>query len=210
MLLDLKKLFAKYNITPKGCIQVGCHFFEEQSLYRSLFINDFVLIEPSKSAFEVIEGKIDHSEGNYTLFNVACGAENGEAIMNVETANGGMSNSLLKPDKHTEMYPSIVFHDTEKVEVRKLDSLPFDRARFDFLNIDVQCFELEVLKGAVETLQHIRWIVAEVNQVGASLYENCTNIFEMDEFLKPFGFYRPEEPNWIGGAWADSLWIKKI
>lgn len=209
MLLDLKQLFIKYNIKPNGVIQVGAHFFEEKELYESLSINDFVLIEPCRKAFKVMRERTNAHIANYTLFNVACGEENGEGTMHVETANGGMSNSLLKPDKHTEMYPSIVFHDTEEVEVRKLDSLPFDRTKYDFLNLDTQCSELMVLKGATETLKYINWIVAEVNQVGASLYENCTNILELDEFLKPFGFYRPEEPKWIGGKWADSLWLKR-
>jgi hypothetical protein len=76
----------------------------------------------------------------------------------------------------------------------------------NFLNIDVQGFELEVLKGSKKTLRGVNYIYSEVNR--AETYENCAQIGDMDEFLLFNGFNRVETI-WSGGIWGDALWIRE-
>ena len=77
---------------------------------------------------------------------------------------------------------------------------------FNFINIDVQGYELEVFKGGKKVLESIDYILSEVNN--AEVYENCVNVSELDVFLREFGFERVE-PNWEGGTWGDAFYIKK-
>ena len=76
----------------------------------------------------------------------------------------------------------------------------------NFINIDVQGYELEVFKGATNTLKHIDYIMSEVNT--DEVYEGCVLIDELDEFLVTFGFNRVET-NMAGGLWGDAFYIKE-
>lgn len=210
MLLELPSLIRKYNMNITGVIQVGAHHGQEVQLYTKLHIAPIILIEPARRAFNFLEAKYGDSYPLIRLFNCACADYEGESEMFIETHNQGMSNSLLEPARHLQQYPDIAFDGgKEKVKVRKLDGLEFDRQQFNFLNMDVQCAEMLVLKGAVQTLENIDYIISEVNNVGAELYKGCTDIVEMDKFLDELGFIRPENPSWIGGTWSDAFWLRK-
>lgn len=211
MLIDFKKAVAKHRIQIKGVIHVGAHFGQEYPIYKELGIDSIIFIEPCQKAFTVLKDLFTDTPG-VSLLNYACGAIKGDAIMNVEQANQGMSNSLLAPAKHLEQYPSIQFTDKEQVRVITLDELlqmrdqilrDFDTPviKANLLIMDVQGYELEVLKGAPETLQHIDYIYTEINR--DEVYEGCAKVWEMDAFLKDF---TRVETSWAGGAWGDAIY----
>jgi hypothetical protein len=76
----------------------------------------------------------------------------------------------------------------------------------NFINIDVQGYELEVFKGSENLLNSIDYIITEVNR--DEVYENCVRIESLDEFLSKYGFIRVET-DWAGHTWGDALYIKK-
>lgn len=200
MLIDLTYLIKKYRPKITGAIHVGAHYGEEYEIYIHNKIYDIVFIEASKVAFDILSSK---SFGLGTvLLNVACGSYAEKKIMHVETFNKGQSNSLLKPAKHLEHYPLIVFDKTEEVQVIPLDNLMLKA--YNFLNMDVQGYELEVLKGATETLNHIDYIYTEVNV--DEVYEGCAKLKDIDQFLK--GFTRVETVMTRQG-WGDAFFISK-
>ena len=126
--------------------------------------------------------------------------------MFTEKENKGMSSSLLEPSLHTKQYPHINFNDKEKVEVTTLDEdLKNSTLDYDFINIDVQGYELNVFQGAIKTLPQINYIISEVNR--DELYKNCAKVDELDEFLRDFGFSR-EMTSWDGQTWGDALYVK--
>jgi hypothetical protein len=126
--------------------------------------------------------------------------------MFIETANQGQSCSLLEPGTHLKLYPHIQFSKKETVNVEKLDNIPFDRSKYNMINIDVQGAELEVFKGAVNTLRHIDIIYAEVNT--EEVYKGCALMDEIDSFLAGFGFNRVAQAFPCGNAWGDALYLK--
>jgi hypothetical protein len=136
---------------------------------------------------------------------LALGNENKSMSMYVETANSGQSSSILKPVIHLQQYPHIKFDNTEEVEMRRLDDMDLDVQNFNFINIDVQGYELEVFKGGVKTLENIDFIMSEINR--DEVYENCTKIDELTDFLSKFGFEFVEQ-TWDGGTWGDGFFIK--
>jgi hypothetical protein len=117
--------------------------------------------------------------------------------------NLGMSNSLLKPKKHLEYYPSIAFEETEVVLVNRLDD--FKITDCNLLVMDVQGAELLVLKGATETLKYIDYIYTEVNI--QEMYEGCALMGDLDNYLKDFT--RVETKLTRKRSWGDALYIKK-
>lgn len=200
MYIKINKIIEKYKIPVSGVIHVGAHFGEEYLSYISAGIYNIHFFEASNRTFSRLKFQV----GCSPCYNFALGAVESKSTMYVETSNQGQSNSLLKPLLHSKQYPQITFDETEEVTVRPLDS--FNIKGCNFLNIDVQGFELEVLKGSEQSLPAINYIYSEVNR--AETYENCAQIGEMDGFLSRHGFKRVETI-WAGGIWGDALWVKQ-
>ena len=132
--------------------------------------------------------------------------------MYVETVNKGMSCSLLKPVNHLELYPQITFDSTIEVNQTSLDSYfeenDIDIIKFNMINIDVQGYELEVFKGAINSLTMIDYVMTEVNL--DELYEGCPMMEDLDEFLGDlFGFKRVAQRIVGNNTWGDALYIKE-
>jgi FkbM family methyltransferase len=87
-----------------------------------------------------------------TLNTVALGDENGTATIQVpKTTNSGMA-SLVQLDKTpTPGWENFDNFPRMKIETRTLDSYEFDQV--DFIKIDVEWFELNVLQGAENTIR---------------------------------------------------------
>ena len=66
---------------------------------------------------------------------------------------------------------SLYFNRKKEVNITRLDDEEFDRSKFNFINIDVQGYELEVFKGATKTLESIDLILAEINK--EEMYKDC-------------------------------------
>lgn len=203
MLIDLRLLLNKHNVTVTGIVHAGAHYGQEYETYAKIGVKDIIFIEPSKPAYHILCSKFLRNT-NIHLFNCAIGAKSFKTKLYVESANKGMSNSLLVPAKHTKQYPEIKFHSREDVQVYKLDSLQFDRHKYNMLYMDIQGYELEALKGAIETLKYIDCIYTEVNR--DELYKGCARIEQLDLFLTEF---ERVHTDWAGGTWGDALYVRK-
>jgi FkbM family methyltransferase len=188
----------------KGIIHIGGHYGQEYDLYRVLNV-PVIFFEPLSNNYRILKDKVKNND-NVQTFQCALGNENKKILMNVETANNSQSSSILKPKKHLEQYPHITFDHTEEVHMFRLDDIEIEKENYNFLNIDVQGYELEVLKGSADVLKNIDYIISEVNR--DEVYENCAKVEELDQFLNQFNFKR-NETNWMGGIWGDAFYIKK-
>jgi FkbM family methyltransferase len=203
MLLDFESICNKYNLEIKGVIHIGAHYGQEDSLYTNRNIKNRMYFEPLEKNFNILKTKVSK---NAILHKIALGNEEKNVDMYVESANLGMSSSILKPQHHIIQYPHIVFNEIENVKMDKLDNIDFNRDDYNFINIDVQGYELEVFKGAEKTLNHIDFIISEINNV--HLYENGTLLNDLINFLSQYNFELVEE-NWAGQTWGDGFFIKR-
>lgn len=201
MLLDLENLVKKYNMNIKGVIHIGAHFGEENSVYDNLKIKNRVFFEPLEKNYT----KLLENVGDHITYKLALGNESKQIEMFVEEANQGQSSSILKPILHLTQYPHIQFNHTEFVEMKRLDDVGLENEKYNFINIDVQGYELEVFKGAEKILSSVDYIMSEINR--DEVYQDCTKINDLIDFLKPYGFELVEE-DWAGHTWGDGLFIK--
>ena len=75
------------------------------------------------------------------------------------------------------------------------------------MNLDVQGYELEVLKGSNNTLNGINHIYTEINT--KYLYKDCVLLDELDAWLDQKGFVRVELSMCMHFDWGDALYIRR-
>jgi len=203
MLISFTNLKRKYNMNITGIIHIGGHFGEEINEYVNAGIQDIVIFEPLESNFNILFENVNNLNANILGHQVALGPEEKNVEMYV-SSNEGLSSSVLKPKVHLTQYEDITFNQIEKVEMKTLDS--YNYTDYNFINMDVQGYELEVLRGAKETLKNIDYVYCEVNR--DEVYEDNAYVEEIDQFLSTYGMTRVET-NWEGGTWGDALYIKQ-
>ena len=207
MLLDYFKVKQKYNMNITGVIHIGGHYGQELDVYaKDDNIKYITLFEADKDNYKVLKAKVDSMKIDKEIFAIhkGLGPFSCEMKFYKERDNQGQSNSVLKPKIHAVQYPGIKFNEITKVQIEPLDRYECSNI-FNFMNIDVQGFELEVLRGAKKTLKNIKWIMTEVNR--DEVYENCCMVDEIDNFLLPYGLRRVET-DWAGNTWGDALYVK--
>ncbi len=189
----------------KGVVHIGAHYGEEIHEYVDNGIQKITVFEPLSKNFEVLAKRLQNVNANIQGYQVALGSQKGTATMYL-SSNEAQSSSILKPKEHLEHHPDVTFDGTEEVEVSVLDD--YDLGDANFINMDVQGYELEVLKGGKETLKNIDYVYCEVNR--GEMYESNAMIDDIDEYLSDYGFERVETywpETWY--KWGDALYIKK-
>jgi FkbM family methyltransferase len=189
----------------KGIIHIGAHHGQEVEDYINSGIQDIIMFEPLSYNFEVLEKNLRDANANISAHQVALGNEEKMVSMYLSD-NEQMSSSILKPKKHLQNHPTVHFNGVEEVEMKRLDSFSEETSNFNFINMDVQGYELEVLKGGAETLNHVDYVYCEVNR--DEVYENNAYIEELDDYLANYNMERVET-DWSGGIWGDALYVRK-
>ena len=146
---DTAKFWSKdfevreYNrISPRGklAIDIGAHV----GIWTRRLAKDFENVIAFEPLQKHIECHKKNCEGldNITLHEVAMSNENGTNTIRTTNFNSGMS-TLIKKRKTKNS-------STHTIETRTLDS--FDLPEMDFIKIDVEGWEQQVLEGAKNTI----------------------------------------------------------
>ena len=189
----------------RGIVHIGAHYGEEIQEYVDNGIQNITVFEPLSKNFNILSQRMQNVNADIQGHQVALGSKKGTATMFL-SSNEAQSSSILKPKQHLELHPDVSFDGTEQVEVSLLDD--YDIGESNFINIDVQGYELEVFKGGKKTLDKIDYIYCEVNR--DEVYEGNAMVEDLDEFLSSYGFVRVET-KWPETyyTWGDALYIKK-
>ena len=204
--INLNSAINKYDMNITGVIHVGGHFGEEYHTYKNInTINKIVFFEPDKESFLQLLETTSH-DNRVQCFKKGLGSFSGTSNFYRSSDCEGQANSTLEPLIVKDIYPSIVFTETDNIEIETLDKYNFS-SDYNLLNMDVQGGELNVLLGASNTLKNIQYVLTEVNTV--ELYKNCAIIEDLDYFLEKYGFKRVETGlETETQTWGDALYIK--
>lgn len=189
--LRFMRRLRSLGVDRRGVIHVGAHEAQELPEYLAFGFERQLWIEPQPAIYDRLIAKLPKVPG-VKAARVACGDQPGQATMHVLENNDGMSNSLLEPKLHLDEYPQYARGGTFTVNVARLDDVVeeqgFKTTDFSLLAIDVQGFELHVLRGAPRTLAGVAAVVAEVYT--RELYAGCAMLDEVDAFLAGFDLRR--------------------
>jgi FkbM family methyltransferase len=224
MLMPLPELIERHRMRISGIVHAGAHSGEEAAVYERCGIERVLWVEADPDLMATL------NENVYPLGHVtacAClGARDGdEVVFHVaEGAAGrdrGQASSVLALGTVRQAHPEVRYVAEHRMRTRRLasvvaESWPWSEPA-DFLNLDLQGYELECLKGAEALLRGMRWIYAEINE--DPLYEGCALLPEMARWLGERGFrlvekklYGAQERTqrdipWFG--WGDALFAKE-
>jgi FkbM family methyltransferase len=139
--------------------------------YSFAFLNKgaFVLsFEPNKEAFDCLKYNLKDYPNSH-IFNYAVGAFSGKVNV-IKSPNAGAS--ICERSKDGD------------IELRAIDS--FNLERVDFIKIDVEGFELDVLRGAVKTIQKFKpKLYIEINEgTLAKMGVTPKNVFDFLDLFK--------------------------
>ncbi len=159
-----------------------------EELKRTGWSGKVFSFEPLSDAYAKLRGKAQASEG-WLTFPFALGDENGEST--IQIAGNSYSSSLLQfSNDFKQLRPDASPVGSETVTIRRLDDVVREE-RLDFegpvmLKLDVQGFELSVLRGALETLPRVSVLQCELALIPS--YEGGATFVEVREFLRERGF----------------------
>lgn len=178
--LDMLKTKHKYY--PEVVLDVGVADGTPE-LYEAFAKSHFILFEP----LEEYNEKMKKIAKNFSLNKVdiemcALGSKNEEQFMNV---HGGLPRSSLCKEVGDENVNGV----QRKIDVKRLDSFiqkyDLDKKSL-FLKVDVQGFEIEVLKGAEVLFPNIDVIVLEVSFFG--LYDSNAEFYDVVSYMYDKGY----------------------
>lgn len=215
---DLLKVF-KHN-DKLTILDVGGCEGEESIRYSRLFPNARIFIfEPLPSNQILIkqnltEYQIEHA----TLIPMAVSNEDGTADFYVSSGHpeyqekelnwdfGNKSSSLLEPEK-SNIHNWLRFNEKITVNTISLDSFLIQNkiTEIDFVHMDVQGAELNVLIGAELSLKKIKAMWLEVADV--HFYKNQVLRKDIEHFMKDKGFYLLKSE--MEGKSGDQFYINK-
>ena len=198
-------LFLNKDI--RGIIHIGAHELEELPEYLNHKLYRIIWVEANPYKYKYIEKEIKNYDQMF-LAKFAAGYKEEEKTLNI--ANNGESSSILEFGTHEISYPDIIYTSKVKVNIKPLDAWldenKVKRNNFNFLNIDIQGYELEALKGMTKQLKTFDYIYMEVNF--CEVYKGSPNISDIDKFLLNFNFQRVGTIKTKYG-WGDAIYAKE-
>ncbi len=170
-------------------LDVGAHLGQFGELLRRVGYEGRIMsFEPVLPVFAALT-KAAAADEHWETHRLALGAEDGTAELNVPRATDFASfllpnaYSVAEFDGHTEV------ERTEQVPVRRLDGIVDEYAPAGarlFLKLDTQGWDLEVLKGAKQTLERVAALQVELSF--QPVYDGSPSAGEVRRYLAERGF----------------------
>ena len=170
-----RTLVKKEDVVFDVGAHIGCTALLFSDLAKSVYA-----FEPSPTTFLLLQKNVLHSKKqNIFIHNFGLGSETGGSTLTFDPLNrsGGFVSNQIQAS---------VGHIVEKIVIHRLDEEinSLNVSKIDFIKIDVEGFEGQVLRGAMQTLTlHRPVVVLELNHW-------CLNAFQRTSVPDFFDFLR--------------------
>ena len=149
--------------------------------------------EPDPRAITQFKRNINNP--NVCLVESAIGSINGKTQFHQSNGDDNFkdwnqSGSIRKPKTHTEEWPWVKFDSVIEVPILRLDDWMMLQglSTIDFIWADTQGAEIDLIKGAINTLKITRFFYTEYSDV--EWYEGQVTLQEIDDLLDDFHLVR--------------------
>jgi FkbM family methyltransferase len=206
---DVIKILSQIKSTQSELVlfDVGSNIGQSIELYKQHFSDAQIhAFEPSSKTFEILKEKT--SKYNAVTYNkMGVGAENAQQLFRENELSD--VSSFLEPT--LEMWGKVVAE--EMVPIITIEEYMKSKniVNVDFLKIDTQGFDFEVLKGAFTPMDEGRITLIQLEMTLKELYKNLPTMDEIIQYLfranyKLIAFYGFHNKN-IAAQWTDGLFI---
>jgi FkbM family methyltransferase len=182
-----------FRIAEVNCVlDVGAHYGEFAQLLRGFgYSGRIISFEPDPESYKLLAERALR-DTHWCARRMALGSENGTAMLNI--MHHSQLNSLRVPSAAgISIIPEdgMTVKSVEHVPLQRVDSI-FDDCVGGiatprvFLKVDVQGYDLEVLRGATISMPYIVALQSEVSL--KPIYEQAPSFSEAIHFLQSLGF----------------------
>ena len=200
--------FEKYFKEKKGVFHIGANDGMERDWYKLHEFPRVLWFEPNRSIFERLCINLLEYPNN-TAYCLGVHDTLKTATLHI-ASNKGLSSSILEFGTHKRYRPDIKFIRHEVINLVRMDDFIRDNNLnmddFNFLNIDVQGVELNVIKSFGDLIAKFAYIYTEINE--EELYKEGCLVREIDKYLGLYGFKRAMT-HMTPYKWGDALYVKK-
>jgi FkbM family methyltransferase len=204
MLIPINELVSDWNVNPESVLHVGAHEAEESAEYERHNWTPVIWIEAQPKLVQQLRETLDpvkHTVMEAAVFNVD------DLELEFKISSNSQSSSLLNFGTHSRDYPEITVVENLKVRTSRLETILESGNIPEFLNLDIQGVELPALESLGDLIKSVRFIYTEVNRI--EVYEGCSLIGEIDEFLNTHGFKKLTSRWHYLEGWGDALYGRK-
>jgi FkbM family methyltransferase len=141
------EFYSQFTKSGGLCIDVGANLGARTEAFLSIGC-EVIAVEPQASCIRALEKKFEHHP-QVTIVPAALGRQAGTAELHVSPDHvlSSLSPDFVKETTKSGRFARSRWNRSEIVEVRTLDSLIEDHGIPDFIKIDVEGFESDVLNG---------------------------------------------------------------
>ena len=200
--------FEKYVKEIRGVLHVGANTGQELDWYVNKKVSRVIWFEPHNKSFAILEANIAEYK-HHEAYKIGIHDTLKSASLHI-ASNQAQSSSILDFGTHRKYYPRIRYIEDQPITLMRMDDFleenSIDIKEFNFLNVDVQGVELNVMKSFGDSLGKLDYIYTEINK--EELYVGANLLPEIDTYLDSRGFSRmalymtPKH-------WGDALYVKK-
>jgi FkbM family methyltransferase len=177
MLNNLKKL----SLQVSNILDIGAHYGEFARDIHTLYPNSYILmIEANKRC----EEKLEELPFDHCIALLSDSNKKVDFYLNPNNMSGTGSSYYKENTEHFENFV------TEKINSYTLDEVVEDTEKeFDFIKLDTQGSELDILKGGIKTLSKAKYVLIECSTIRDRVYnEGSPHIDEVIKFMKDHNF----------------------
>ena len=184
-------------VSPSTVLHVGAHYGQDRRSYLLLGVKEIIWGEASKATAamlrarfpddKVVEGIFWDKSGLQINFFESADTQNSSAIKPINLESFSLTNGLTVT----------------------IDEVMSQKSSNEIIMIvlDVQGAEMDVLKGATETLKRAKYVVIEI-ALKSQGYEKAPTETEIGIFMKSQGFTKSIDRVSHDGSYKDQLYIK--
>ncbi len=196
MIISFKKVMSRLEHPITGIIHIGANDKKEEKIYKQEGIEDIIWVDANPECEGVINELVWSS--SYT--------------MPFYLTNRRMCSSAFELEKHLVLFPTIEVEKEIELTSITLPSLikkyNIDITKYNFLNMDVQGAEWEILFGAGDFLNNFQAVYCEFSTDSVFKY-NPNDLDDLDDILKSNGFVRVLTKCFGNHPWGDALYVNK-
>lgn len=204
-----KSLFKRYLPVNPAIIDCGAHTGKDSVELANLFpLGQVHAFEAAPEIFEILKRRKTR-RNNLNFHNLALADTDGEMDFYISEGKSDGSSSLLRPKTHLTDHPDTFFRKSVKVPTITLDNWAEKNQiqKIDLLWLDMQGYELKMLKASEKILNTVSVIHTEVSI--KETYEGVAQYEELKTFLENQGFEMIMEAIPPGWDMGNVLFVRK-